>query len=65
MVTVEGHTDGTASHEYNKRLWSEQAPSVARTLQEMGISPNQLVTINYGKERPLDRGQRCPVGSIK
>ncbi|MGU9978043.1 MAG: OmpA family protein, partial [Candidatus Oxydemutatoraceae bacterium WSBS_2016_MAG_OTU14] len=57
IVTVEGHTDGTASHEYNKRLGLERARSVARILQEMGVNPNQLVTISYGKERPLRRGK--------
>ncbi len=57
IVTVEGHTDGTASHEYNKKLGLERARSVARILEEMGVNPNQLVTISYGKERPLRRGK--------
>ena len=56
IVTVEGHTDSVASHEYNKKLGLKRARVVAEILEEMGVNPNQLVTVSYGKERPLRRG---------
>lgn len=56
IVTIEGHTDGVASYDYNKRLGLERARRVAKILEEMGVNTNQTVTISYGKERPLRRG---------
>ena len=56
IVTVEGHTDSIASREYNKRLGLQRARAVAESLEEMGVSQSQMVTVSYGEERPLERG---------
>ncbi len=56
IVTIEGHTDSVASREYNKRLGLQRARMVADILEEMGVSPSQIVTVSYGEERPLHQG---------
>lgn len=56
IVTIEGHTDSVASREYNKRLGLQRARMVADTLERMGVSPSQMVTVSYGEERPMQQG---------
>lgn len=55
-VRLEGHTDERGSREYNIALGERRAETVARMLQLQGVSPNQLRTISYGEELPVDEG---------
>lgn len=52
-VFVEGHADERGSASYNLSLGSKRANSVRNFLVEHGVSPDQLFSISYGKERPI------------
>ena len=52
-VTIEGNADERGTDEYNMALGDKRATDVARYLGMLGVSPDQLKTISYGKERPL------------
>jgi len=51
-VTVEGHCDERGTREYNLALGERRATSVKNYLVALGIAPNRVRTISYGKERP-------------
>lgn len=54
-VTIEGHTDSTASNEYNKKLSEARAKSVRQFLiDKYGIDGSRISTIGYGEEYPVD-----------
>ena len=55
-VQVEGHCDERGTPEYNLNLGQRRADMVREYLVTMQVSPAQLVTISYGKERPMDLG---------
>ena len=55
-VTVEGHCDERGTREYNLGLGERRANSAKDLLVAMGISPNRIKTISYGKERPAALG---------
>ncbi len=55
-VTIEGHCDERGSNEYNLALGEKRADAVYSYLVRMGVDRNQLSTISYGEERPLDMG---------
>ncbi len=55
-VTVEGHADERGTREYNLGLGERRANSVKDFLVAMGISPNRVKVISYGKERPAALG---------
>lgn len=49
---VEGHCDERGTREYNLALGERRATSVKNYLVALGIDPNRVQTISYGKERP-------------
>jgi len=51
-ITVEGHCDERGTREYNLALGERRATSVKNYLVALGIDPNRIQTISYGKERP-------------
>jgi len=51
---IEGHCDKRGTNEYNLALGAQRAKAVASLLLSYGVSPNQLSTISYGEEIPLD-----------
>ncbi len=53
---IEGHCDERGTGEYNLALGERRANSVKKYLASLGISPNSVLTISYGEERPLDQG---------
>ena len=55
-VTIEGHCDERGTREYNLGLGERRANSAKDFLVAMGISPNRIKTISYGKERPAALG---------
>ncbi|MBN2498607.1 MAG: OmpA family protein [Deltaproteobacteria bacterium] len=56
-VQIEGHCDSRGSTEYNLALGERRALSVKQYLIKLGIEPNRMEIISYGKERLLDPGQ--------
>ena len=55
-ITVEGHCDERGTREYNLALGERRANSVRDYLVALGINPNRIRTISYGKERPVALG---------
>ena len=53
-VTLEGHADERGTREYNLALGERRATEVRDYLVTLGVDPNRLKTVSYGKERPVD-----------
>jgi peptidoglycan-associated lipoprotein len=53
-VTIEGHCDKRGTTEYNLALGEQRARAVWDYLVSLGVAPERLRTVSYGKERPLD-----------
>lgn len=51
-ITIEGHCDERGTREYNLALGERRANAVRDYLVALGIDPNRVGTISYGKERP-------------
>lgn len=51
--TIEGHCDERGSTEYNLALGDNRANATKQALVNMGVSPNQIKTISFGKEKPF------------
>ena len=56
VMTVQGHADERGTREYNLALGERRANSAASYLVALGVDPNRLRTISYGKERPAVLG---------
>ena len=52
-VQIEGHCDERGSEEYNIALGAKRAQAAKEYLQTLGIAPDRMSTISYGKELPL------------
>jgi len=55
-VQIEGHCDERGTVEYNLALGERRANYTKKYLVSLGIAPDRISTISYGKERPLDPG---------
>jgi peptidoglycan-associated lipoprotein len=55
-VTLEGHADERGTREYNLALGDRRAVAVKKYLVGLGLNPEQLTSISYGKERPAVDG---------
>ena len=53
-LTVEGNTDEWGSREYNVALGQRRAEAVTRMMVLMGVKPEQIEAISFGKEKPRD-----------
>jgi len=53
-IQIEGHCDERGTVEYNLALGERRANSTRNYLVSIGVSPERVSTISYGKERPLD-----------
>ena len=56
-VIIEGHCDNRGTSAYNIALGDRRAESAKAFLLDLGIDANQLSTISYGEERPVDMGK--------
>jgi peptidoglycan-associated lipoprotein len=56
MVTIEGHCDERGTAEYNLALGELRAVAVKTYLVSLGVAPDRLRTVSYGKEFPFDAG---------
>jgi peptidoglycan-associated lipoprotein len=53
-ITIEGHCDERGTAEYNLALGERRAVAVRTYLVSLGISPDRVRTVSYGKEFPFD-----------
>jgi peptidoglycan-associated lipoprotein len=53
-IQIEGHCDERGTVEYNLALGERRANSTRNYLVSVGVSPERISTISYGKERPID-----------
>jgi len=53
LVLIEGHADERGTAEYNLALGERRAGAVMSYLIERGVRATRLVSISYGKERPI------------
>jgi peptidoglycan-associated lipoprotein len=53
-ITIEGHCDERGTAEYNLALGERRAVAVKTYLVSLGIPPDRLRTVSYGKEFPFD-----------
>jgi peptidoglycan-associated lipoprotein len=55
-ATIEGHCDERGTREYNIALGERRANAAKNYLISLGVSPDRLSTVSYGKERPAAVG---------
>jgi peptidoglycan-associated lipoprotein len=55
-VRIEGHCDERGSAEYNLALGERRAKSALQYLVTLGVQPDRLSIISYGKEKPAVQG---------
>ncbi len=55
-VLLTGHADERGTREYNMALGERRANAVQAFLNSNGAKSNQLDTVSYGKEKPLNDG---------
>lgn len=55
-VFVAGHCDARGSEAYNLALGTKRSNWVRGYLVKNGVSPDQVFTISFGKEKPLSSG---------
>lgn len=53
-VMIEGHSDERGTPEYNIALGERRAKAVVQYLQNLGVSADQMTTVSYGEEKPVD-----------
>ena len=55
-ATVEGHADERGTREYNLALGERRANAAKNYMISLGVAPDRLSTVSYGKERPAAVG---------
>jgi peptidoglycan-associated lipoprotein len=56
-VQIEGHCDERGTIDYNYALGQQRAEAARNYLIHLGVEPERLHTISYGKDRPDDPSQ--------
>lgn len=56
QILIEGHCDERGTEEYNLALGEKRAKATFDYLVSLGISPERMKIISYGKSQPLDPG---------
>ncbi len=56
-LRIEGNCDSRGTHEYNLALGERRARAVQDYLILLGVNPEQLTIVSYGKERPVMAGR--------
>ena len=55
-IIIQGHCDERGTREYNLALGERRANAAKVYLLQLGVNPNRVKTISYGKERPVAIG---------
>ena len=53
-ITIEGHADEKGTQEYNIALGEHRAKAIAASLESMGVGTEQIKTVSYGEEKPVN-----------
>jgi len=56
-VLIEGHCDERGTEEYNRALGERRALALREELARLGIDPNRVDTVTFGRDRPVDTGR--------
>jgi peptidoglycan-associated lipoprotein len=61
QLKVEGHCDERGTSAYNLVLGEKRAKAVRNYLVELGVAPQHLSVVSYGKERPFctEHAEHC------
>lgn len=57
QLKIEGHCDERGTAAYNLVLGEKRAKAARNYLVELGVTPNHLSIVSYGKERPVCKEQ--------
>lgn len=52
-LRIEGHTDSTASDEYNQELSAKRSLAVCDWLVDRGVDNLRLIAVGFGKKKPI------------
>jgi len=55
-IRIEGNCDERGSDEYNLALGEKRAKTAMQYLVTLGIEPNRVTVISYGREKPFETG---------
>jgi peptidoglycan-associated lipoprotein len=55
-ITIEGFADPAGTQQYNLGLSARRASAVRQYLASLGLTGNELMTVGYGKTRPVVPG---------
>lgn len=55
-LTIEGHADERGTQQYNLALGARRSHTAAEYLSVLGVDPERIQTVSYGKERPFAEG---------
>jgi len=56
VILIEGHCDERGTFEYNMALGEKRAEAALNYLITLGVSPERVKIVSYGKTRPLVKG---------
>jgi len=62
-IRIEGNCDESGSAEYNLALGERRAKSAQQYLIALGVRPDRLSTMSYGKEKPAVQGSDADAGT--
>lgn len=57
-LLLRGHTDVRGGAEYNLSLGQKRAEAVRKNLQHLGVEPQRIEAVSYGKEQLADLEQK-------
>lgn len=55
-VIVQGNTDERGGREYNLALGQKRSEAVRQRMQLLGVSPDSVEAVSFGKEKPVAMG---------
>jgi peptidoglycan-associated lipoprotein len=55
-LLVEGNCDERGTEEYNRALGERRALAARQALAKLGVDPERVRTLSYGKDKPVDPG---------
>ena len=53
-LLIEGNCDERGTEEYNRALGERRALAAREALAKLGVSPDRIRTLSYGKDKPVD-----------